>query len=109
MTRVNCSKEGFINYDAVDIPAQNIPAHLDIEKDIRTQQNGLFTFIIKVANGMIADYNVVEYVNISKYLRLKKIIIEQFTISRTVALGNQGNPVGTDNGQRSPERWRSAD
>ena len=102
MTRVNCSKEGFINYDAVDIPAQNIPAHLDIEKDIQTQKNGLFTFIIKVANGMIADYNVVEYVNITKYLRLKNVIIQELTFSCPVALGNQGNPVGTDNGQRSP-------
>ena len=103
MTR-RCSVVVFINmnYDAVEIPAQNIPAHLDIEKDIQTQQNGLFTFIIKVANGMIADYNVIEYVNITKYLRLKKIIIQELTFSRTVALGNHGNPVGTDNRQCSP-------
>ena len=73
-----------MNYDAVAIPNQNIPAHLDIEKDIQEQKNGLFTFIIKVANGSIADYNVVEYANINKYLRLKRIVITELTIKRTV-------------------------
>jgi len=100
-----------LNYDAVEIATQNIPVHLDIEKDIQTQRNGLFTFIIKIANGSIADYNVVEYVDIRKYLKLKRIIITELTITRTVEkqsslpcnpqLGNQGNPVGTDNSQRS--------
>jgi hypothetical protein len=97
-----------LNYDAVTIPSQNIPAHLDIEKDIQEQKNGLFTFIIKVANGNIADYNVVEYVTINKYLRLKRIVITELTIKRTVEeqplvprnsqLGNRTDPVGTDNG-----------
>lgn len=96
-----------MNYDAVEIRKQNIPAHLDIEKDIQNQKNGLFTFIIKVANGNVADYNVVEYANVSKYLRLKRIIITELTIKRSVEeqpfiprntqLGDTGNPVGTDN------------
>ena len=89
-----------MNYDAVTIPSQNIPAHLDIEKDIQEQKNGLFTFIIKVANGNIADYNVVEYVTINKYLRLrlKRIVIEELIIPRNSQLGSRTNPVGTDNG-----------
>jgi len=89
-----------LNYDAVTIPSQNIPAHLDIEKDIQEQKNGLFTFIIKVANGNIADYNVVEYVTINKYLklRLKRIVIEELIIPRNSQLGSRTNPVGTDNG-----------
>ena len=75
-----------MNYDAVTIKSQNIPAHLDIEKDIQEQKNGLFTFIIKVANGNIADYNVVEYVTINKYLklRLKRIVIEELDIPRVL-------------------------
>jgi len=89
-----------MNYDAVTIKSQNIPAHLDIEKDIQEQKNGLFTFIIKVANGNIADYNVVEYVTINKYLklRLKRIVIEELIIPRNSQLGNRTDPVGTDNG-----------
>ena len=89
-----------MNYDAVTIKSQNIPAHLDIEKDIQEQKNGLFTFIIKVANGNIADYNVVEYVTINKYLklRLKRIVIEELIIPRNSQLGSRTNPVGTDNG-----------
>jgi len=96
-----------MNYDAVEIRKQNIPVHLDIEKDIQKQKDGLFTFIIKVANGNVADYNVVEYINVSKYLRLKRIIITELTIKRTVEeqpsfprnseLGDTGNPVGTNN------------
>ena len=89
-----------MNYDAVTIKSQNIPAHLDIEKDIQEQKNGLFTFIIKVANGNIADYNVVEYVTVTKYLklRLKRIVIEELIIPRNSQLGSRTNPVGTDNG-----------
>jgi len=82
----NSFEEDSINYDAVEIRKQNIPAHLDIEKDIENQKNGLFTFIIKVANGNIADYNVVEYATITKYLklRLKRIIITELTVKRTL-------------------------
>ena len=65
-----------MKYDVVEIKKQHIPVHLDIEKDIQEQKNGLFTFIIKIANGNVADYNVVEYRDIRHYLKLKKIIIE---------------------------------
>lgn len=97
MTR-NCLKEDSINYDAVEIKQQNIPAHLDIEKDIQEQKDGLFTFILKVANSSIADYNVVEYVTINKYLRLKRIVIEELTFSCDSQLGNRTDSLGTDNG-----------
>jgi len=88
-----------MNYDAVEIKKQNVPAHLDIEKDIQEQKNGLFTFIIKVANGNIADYNVVEYATITKYLklRLKRIVIQELVIPRDPQLGDTGDPVGTNN------------
>jgi len=89
-----------MNYDAVTIRKQNVPAHLDIEKDIQTQKNGLFTFILKIANGNIADYNVVEYADIRKYLkfRLKSVVIQELTISYPLNVGDRGNPVGTNNG-----------
>lgn len=91
-----------MNYDAVEIRKQNIPVHLDIEKDIQIQKNGLFTFIVKVANGNIADYNVVEYADIRKYfkLKLKRIVITELTFPRNPQLGDSGNPVGTDNDKR---------
>lgn len=70
----------------MEIAKQNIPVHLDIEKDIQTQKNGLFTFIIKVANGSVADYNVVEYADIRKYfkLKLKRIVIQELDIKRVL-------------------------
>ena len=88
-----------MNYDAVEIRKQNIPVHLDIEKDIQKQKDGLFTFIIKVANGNVADYNVVEYADIRKYfkLQLKRIVIQELIIPRNPQLGDTGNPVGTNN------------
>uniref|UniRef100_A0A6M3KCK9 Uncharacterized protein n=1 Tax=viral metagenome TaxID=1070528 RepID=A0A6M3KCK9_9ZZZZ len=68
-----------MNYE-LSISDQNRQAHIDIENDIQKQGNGLFTFIIRVNNGNIVDYNVVEYTNASKYLVLKKIVIEEFIV-----------------------------
>ncbi len=60
------------NYN-LTIPPHNLQAHTDIEHDIEKQQNGLFTFILRVDNFNIVDYNVVEYSDIKKYLVLKSV------------------------------------
>lgn len=86
-----------MNY-GIEIKENNQRPHIDIEKDIAERKNGLFTFIIKVNNGNIVDYVVVEYADARKYLRLKEIIIEQFTITSDIGVGDNGDPIRTDNG-----------
>jgi uncharacterized PurR-regulated membrane protein YhhQ (DUF165 family) len=88
-----------MNYDAVNIKPANVLFHLDLEKDIQKQQNGLFTFIFKIAKGSVCDYNIVEYVDVRKYfkLKLKRIVIEEFTSTRTINVGDRKDPMGTDN------------
>lgn len=38
------------------VKAQNIPCHLDIERDLKGQRNGVFTFTLRVNQGQIMDY-----------------------------------------------------
>ena len=72
-----------MNYELV-IRDHNKQAHADIEHDIQTQKNGLFTFILRVNNGNIVDYNVVEYADAKKYLVLKSISLQQVLVKHTV-------------------------
>lgn len=55
------------------IREHNVQAHLDIESDVRKQSNGVFNFTLRINGGNIVDYNVVEYVNASKYRSVKSI------------------------------------
>ena len=51
------------------IPPDNLRAHYDIETDIEKIKNGLMTFVIRVHDGKITDYNLMETVNAkAKYL-----------------------------------------
>lgn len=63
-----------MNY-ALDIREHNKQAHIDIESDIEVKKNGLFTLILRVNNGNIVDYQVMEYANSQKYLSLKSVEI----------------------------------
>jgi hypothetical protein len=40
----------------VIIRQENQQAHYDIQKDLMDQKNGVFTFILKVHQGLIKDY-----------------------------------------------------
>jgi hypothetical protein len=44
------------------VRAKNVPCHLDIEKDLKVQKDGIFTLTIRVNQGNIMDY--VNYRNI---------------------------------------------
>ena len=44
-----------MKYD-FNVKIKNIPCHLDIEKDLKVQSNGLFTFTLRVNQGLIMDY-----------------------------------------------------
>ena len=70
---------------------------MDIEQDIQKQKNGLFTFIIKLNDGNITDYSVVEYADIRKYLVLKKIIVQELTVAHPVNTGDQSNALRPNN------------
>ena len=45
---------------SLTIREHNKQVHFDIDKDILNTKNGLFTFIIRVNNGNIVDYCVME-------------------------------------------------
>jgi hypothetical protein len=67
---------------ALNIKDHNRQAHLDIEKDIEVKKNGLFTFTLRVNNGNITDYNVIEVVNArDRYLSIRKVTIQEYAIA----------------------------
>src|SRR3990167_5484410 len=60
----------------------NLKGHLDIEKEVQTRRDGLFTFTIRVNNGNIVDLNVTEYVNAQrKYGIITGYIVEKLVIA----------------------------
>lgn len=70
-----------MQYD-LSIRNHNIKAHLDIETDIQRKKNGLFTFVLRINNGNIVDYAVIEYVNAQqKYIGIGEIVVTQFTVT----------------------------
>ena len=85
----------------LSISDHNRQAHVDIEHDIEKQQNGLFTFILRVNNGNVVDYNVVEYADARKYLILKKIVIEEFAIAHDIGIRDQSNAIRPNNSERT--------
>lgn len=68
-----------MNYK-LDIRRHNLQPHVDLEKEIEEKKNGLFTFILRVNGGNIVDCNVMEYLNASTYLTLKKIEIHEVIV-----------------------------
>ena len=57
----------------------NKPFHYDLDKDMAHRRNGLFTFIIKVNNGNITDYSVLETDN---YKSIQFAYEQQVAVSR---------------------------
>jgi len=68
--------------DDLSLPVSNLRPHLDIEQDIQAKKNGLITFIIRVHEGIITDYTLMEEVNVkSKYGGVAAIAYEKYTFS----------------------------
>lgn len=59
----------------------NVAAHIDIEADIASKKNGIFTFTLRVNNGNIVDYNVLEYVDGREYLKVAEIVVKELIIA----------------------------
>ena len=68
----------------LNISEHNKQVHVDIETDIQKQKDGLFTFILRINSGNVVDYNVVEYCDITKYVRLKGIIVKELSFSHNI-------------------------
>jgi len=79
------------------ISEHNVLPHTDIEKDIQEKQNGLFTFTLRINNGQISDYNIMEYIDANKYISLKSITFEEHTISLNNIQRGQTDPLRDDN------------
>jgi hypothetical protein len=84
----------------LDIKECNQRAHRDIEADLEFKQDGLVTFILRVNNGIIVDYNVMEYIDWKKYDGLEQSIIEELTAAYHSEQGSGGDPIRTDNSER---------
>jgi len=69
----------------------NKPLHLDVEHDIQKVGNGQFTFTVRLNNGVVTDYNVIEHIDTKQFLILKSLIIEELTLSHV-----DGNITATD-------------
>ena len=68
-------------YD-LSIREHNVPAHLDIERDIKLKKDGLFTFTLRINGGNIVDYSLTEYVDVKrKYLGVTKTVIAKSTVT----------------------------
>lgn len=96
-----------MQYD-LSIRKDNVEPYLDIAKDIKDRGNGLFTFILRINNGKIVDYNVLEYVNAkSKYLRLKELTLTELTLVYNTDQGTGDNALRPDDSQRDGSGWSS--
>lgn len=61
-----------------NIRKHNVLPHLDIEKDLSTKTNGLFTFTLRINKGDIVDYNLTEQIDVkAKYFGFSGIVIER--------------------------------
>ena len=80
------------------IRKHNVPAHLDIERDIKTKKDGLFTFTLRINGGNIVDYNLVEYVDVKrKYLGVKSVTFSQSTTAHYTGKRSETDTVRPDN------------
>lgn len=59
----------------------NVPAHIDIEKDIQDKKDGQMTFTIRINDGNIVDYVPTEYVD-ARRKYIQTAIIKQLIITK---------------------------
>lgn len=93
---------------SLTIRKHNEKAHLDIEADMQQKKDGLFTFILRVNNGNIVDYNIMEVIDGDKYAGLEQIIIKELTNAYNPTEGSGGNGVRSNNIQRGAKGRTSA-
>ena len=82
----------------------NSKAHIDIENDIQETKDGLFTFILRINNGEIVDYNRIEHIAASYYAGIEQEIITELTATYDNRSGTEESPVRDGDIQRSDKK-----
>lgn len=86
----------------LSIRQDNLPAYIEIQREIKEKSDGLFTLILRVNNGKIVDTNVVEFTDVKrKYFRLKELFREEFVILHYLDGGTKEPAVRSDDDQLS--------
>jgi len=65
----------------LSIREHNWKPHTDIEQDISSKKNGLFSFVLRVNAGNIVDYVLIEHSDASEYQGFIKVFTQEFTAS----------------------------
>ena len=68
---------------AFKVKASNVACHLDIEKDLKVQGDGVFTFTIRINQGCIMDYVNYRNVQPSEYGAIFSAIEPECEITRS--------------------------
>lgn len=55
----------------------NVRPHLDIERDIQSKKNGLFTFNLRINKGEIEDYSQFETIDVSQYAGVLFTVVQE--------------------------------
>lgn len=69
-----------MNYE-LKIREANIKPHMDIEKLLKSQKTGLFTFTLRINSGNIVDISFTEYVTPGKYTTASTLSFSQLTVT----------------------------
>lgn len=81
-----------MKYD-LSINQHNIKPHLDIERDIQEQKEGLYTFSIKVNQGNIEDYAKIYTVTRTEYRSVTFTTIQEPPAARDPGASGEENAV----------------
>ena len=81
-----------MKYD-LTINQHNIKPHLDMERDIQEQKEGLFTFSIKVNQGNIEDYAKIYTVTRTEYRSVTFSAIQEPAASCNTGTPGEENAV----------------
>lgn len=81
-----------MKYD-LTINQHNIKPHLDIERDIQKQKEGLYTFSIKVNQGNIEDYAKIYTVTRTEYRSVIFSVIQEPTTPRDTGTSGEENAI----------------
>lgn len=84
------------NIYSLEINKHNIKPHLDIESDIQSKKDGLFTFNLRVSQSNIEDYAQFRTVTIHEYRSVTFTIAKQPSIPRDPGTGGEENAVRPD-------------
>ena len=87
---------------SLSISQHNIKPHIDIEKDIQTKKNGLFTFNLRISQGNIEDYKKYETITSQQYKGVTFFYSEERTFSYDPRVRGQEDAVRRDERQRNP-------